>query len=270
MRKIITTMAGFIARLTVLSALVAVAFAACGNPDVKKMTNTCNGQVYDFSCLFAPGKKPFEAEDPANLYYYYLKVIDDGLPNSYRKCKFADGEGEDNAAGQAELDGSACYPIGKLSQQTWAIKQNVGNTGQTIVITFGGGQAGRQTTLRVTCDETAKTPVYQPAGEVPPGSLNYELDINSYLACADAKPSCGGSGASSGTAGWIIVGLVIGVAAVYFGGGFAFLHFRQQKQGREAIPHVEFWASLPGLVKDGCSFCISKIRGTSAGPYSKI
>ncbi len=45
--------------------------------------------------------------------------------------------------GQAELTGTACYPIGKLSQQTWAIKQNVGNTGQTIVITFVGGQAGR-------------------------------------------------------------------------------------------------------------------------------
>ncbi len=41
--------------------------------------------------------RPFEGEDPANLYYYYMRVIDDGLPKSYRKCKFAEGEGDDNA-----------------------------------------------------------------------------------------------------------------------------------------------------------------------------
>lgn len=113
------------------------------------------------------------------------------------------------------------------------------------------------------------TPIYSPAGEIPAGSLNYELDVESYLACPNAKPKCKGS--SGGVGGWIFVGLVFGVSFVYFAGGFALLHFQQGKQGREAIPHVDFWTSLPGLIKDGGLFCVNKIRGTSAsGPYSKI
>jgi hypothetical protein len=52
------------------------------------------------------------------------------------------------------------------------------------------------------------------------------------------------------------------LAFVYFVGGFIFLRFVKHREGGDAIPNREFWADLPGLVKDGIMFVINKIRGT--------
>lgn len=61
---------------------------------------------------------------------------------------------------------------------------------------------------------------------------------------------------------------------IYFGGG-AFYNFKVKgKRGAEMVPNLEFWQSLPGLVKDGCKFSwaqtqvfIAKLRGNE---YSSV
>ena len=43
--------------------------------------------------------------------------------------------------------------------------------------------------------------------------------------------------------------------------GFVAWNYKQGMTGADMLPHREFWGSLPGLFKDGCTFLWSKIRG---------
>jgi hypothetical protein len=44
---------------------------------------------------------------------------------------------------QGTKDGSTCYPIGSVSQQTWSITSATESNAQTINVIFSGGQEGR-------------------------------------------------------------------------------------------------------------------------------
>ena len=64
--------------------------------------------------------------------------------------------------------------------------------------------------------------------------------------------------------GLVIAFFVIGI--VYFGGGFVFNMKVKNLEGRERIPHVDFWTGLPGLVKEGFRFTKSKATRTDYAP----
>lgn len=42
---------------------------------------------------------------------------------------------------------------------------------------------------------------------------------------------------------------LFGGLTVYFVGGLLFLKYQRLQSGRDMVPHVEFWTSLPGLVR---------------------
>jgi len=48
-----------------------------------------------------------------------------------------------------------------------------------------------------------------------------------------------------------------------------FLKFRKGAEGKDIIPNVNFWTSLPSDVKAGFSFTVGKIRGNN-GSYERI
>ena len=50
----------------------------------------------------------------------------------------------------------------------------------------------------------------------------------------------------------IFIILILVVPFVYCVGGAAYLYKKEEKRGRELIPHREFWGSIPGYTKDGC------------------
>ena len=52
----------------------------------------------------------------------------------------------------------------------------------------------------------------------------------------------------------------------YVGVG-CYLNMKQDKRGVEACPNYEFWADLPSLLKDGCTFFTSPCRG---GGYGRV
>jgi len=56
---------------------------------------------------------------------------------------------------------------------------------------------------------------------------------------------------------------------IYFVGGAVFLKYQRSAQGKEIIPNVNFWSSLPSDVKAGFNFTVSKIRGGN-GSYERI
>jgi len=70
------------------------------------------------------------------------------------------------------------------------------------------------------------------------------------------------------TGGSILLIILLVLVVVYLVGGILFNKFKRQATGLELIPNFEFWASIPGLVKDGCQFVINKtIR---RGSYQQV
>jgi cation-dependent mannose-6-phosphate receptor len=67
-------------------------------------------------------------------------------------------------------------------------------------------------------------------------------------------------GLSGGSVLLIIFFIAFGV---YFVGGIAILYFMRGARGLEAIPNIDFWRGLPGLVKDGLIFLFSGCNASS-------
>eukprot|EP00048_Salpingoeca_helianthica_P006783 m.102585 g.102585 ORF g.102585 m.102585 type:complete len:288 (+) comp14122_c2_seq1:35-898(+) len=271
----------------------ALAQSPCDTPDTGRATCKCNGVTYDFSQMkdAVTGNSLFQG--PNGDYNYFFEMVNNGLPSSFTGCAFDPTQAIGNAGGQGTKDGQTCYPIGSVSEQTWTITAASETNAQSINVIFSGGQEGRQTSLVVTCDPST-TGVFTARGETAPGSLIYEMDITSCAACVNG---CGGgpsppppppppgppgppgppsppgppgsSSSSSSTSldvGWILVIVLLCSLFVYFVGGMVFLKYKRQASGREMVPNVEFWSSLPGLIKDGFLFTVAKVRRTDYQP----
>ena len=160
----------------------------CDSPDTTKAKCTCNGIEYDFSHIQpSDGNCYFSSPDLMNDYMYYFQMTGGGLPSdngSMPYCTFNAGEDTGNSAGQGQITGDGCFPIGVVSQQTWEIDTT--QDPQVILITFSGGQEGRQTVVSVTCDPSADDPTFNAKGET--RTLVYEVDITSKFACAPPPP----------------------------------------------------------------------------------
>lgn len=60
--------------------------------------------------------------------------------------------------------------------------------------------------------------------------------------------------ASGLSGGWIFVIIFCVCTFVYFVGGYAYKMKTEGATGTEAIPHYEFWADIPALVLEGCTY----------------
>jgi hypothetical protein len=100
-------------------------------------------------------------------------------------------------------------------------------------------------------------------------TVTTEPDSSDKGACVfamtvDSSVVCGTSGRSNKgglSGGWIFVIILVVVSFVYFVGGMALNRFKNGKSGAEMIPNITFWRDLPGLVKDGCSYFVAKVKG---------
>ncbi|XP_060522055.1 uncharacterized protein LOC132699400 [Cylas formicarius] len=82
--------------------------------------------------------------------------------------------------------------------------------------------------------------------------------------------SVGSSGLSIGS---IFLILLFVFGAIYLVGGCLIMHFVRGARGIEIIPNIDFWRSIPGLVKDGTVFVLSGFRPTvisTAETYDRI
>ena len=61
--------------------------------------------------------------------------------------------------------------------------------------------------------------------------------------------------------GTAVLGATAGVMALYVVLGYTYNSKRHGLSGRAALPNRYFWAGLPLLVKDGCTFSITKCLG---------
>jgi hypothetical protein len=67
-----------------------------------------------------------------------------------------------------------------------------------------------------------------------------------------------------------LFGIFCGLCVGYFGGGYAFLRWKQEKPEGERFVHREFWTSLPGLAKDGVSFTKAKVLRQERPSYESV
>jgi len=124
----------------------------------------------------------------------------------------------------------------------------------------------RETTLLVTCGSAEDFIVTEGTG----GNIcHYTIEMKSKAACLHDS---GDGGISGGTVFLII--LLVSVF-LYVAIGCAVCIKKYERRGLDACPHKDFWAAIPGLVKDGCSFTVGKLKGlcgsktitTSSGEY---
>jgi len=93
--------------------------------------------------------------------------------------------------------------------------------------------------------------------------------VNSAAVCAlypplpPPTPTPGSSSSLSG--GWIFIIILLIATFVYCVGGVLYMKFRRQATGWDLIPNSGFWRELGSLIKDGCRFSYSKLRGLCGG-----
>eukprot|EP01059_Diplonema_ambulator_P030708 TRINITY_DN535_c0_g2_i2.p1 TRINITY_DN535_c0_g2~~TRINITY_DN535_c0_g2_i2.p1 ORF type:complete len:272 (+),score=71.38 TRINITY_DN535_c0_g2_i2:1847-2662(+) len=83
----------------------------------------------------------------------------------------------------------------------------------------------------------------------------YKLTYRSPLVCFSGGG--GGGGCKAGCA-FLIIFFVGGF--LYLAAGMAYNYKFKELRGVEMVPHLEFWKSVPGLVKDGGMFAFQKTK----------
>ena len=86
--------------------------------------------------------------------------------------------------------------------------------------------------------------------------------MKTKYACKNAPPPPppgGGKKKISGGSVFLIIFFVGG--AVYLAAGMLYKRQRMGVEGVEMVPNIDFWREVPGNIKDGVKFSISKVRG---------
>eukprot|EP00004_Rigifila_ramosa_P018408 TRINITY_DN4579_c0_g1_i1.p1 TRINITY_DN4579_c0_g1~~TRINITY_DN4579_c0_g1_i1.p1 ORF type:complete len:262 (-),score=67.00 TRINITY_DN4579_c0_g1_i1:141-881(-) len=245
--------------------MIALLFVAAASAQVD-----CEYNGVDWSELGATGD--FTGIQSSPTYYYKFNICRQVL---------ATPSGSGCTAGfSAYQTSSSNYCYAALTRPT---PQFSDNDDGSISLTYTDSDRlcnSQRTTFKINmiCDETAtRLPPASTqflATESPSGSCQYSVNFVSGLACEMKKGGGGGSGGSdgglSGGSVFLIIFFVGGF--VYLAGGYLYKNKKEGAQGTEAIPNIDFWRELPGLVKDGCSFTLNKVRGggSSGSTYSTV
>jgi hypothetical protein len=93
----------------------------------------------------------------------------------------------------------------------------------------------------------------------------------------DPSKKCGGywlinvgqlspAGCADSDLGWMIVGLLLGGSSLYVVLGTLFnMQSKGKPAGLQALPQLELWQSVGGLVQDGVGFSMSRLQGKRGG-----
>jgi len=137
-----------------------------------------------------------------------------------------------------------------------------GQKGATL--RFANGTGGRAFELDFQCDPKAS--IGSPTFELETPKLFYNFAWTTSFACPTNAPPPGTGGGLSG--GGIFLILVFCLFAVYVAAGITYNVVRKKATGKEIIPNIEFWSSLPGLVKDGVMFIVNST--CRRGGYAQV
>lgn len=232
-------------------------------------------RTYDLTGMVRAGKDEkddWKAEEDIQgfKFDYYFNVCG----NSIKGCN-----GHDTSASQYQIFGgtsAGCIPLAENwkdnghKNMKWSEFGNPGSDSSSggVAIKYINGQVcstgGEKfsLTLKIPCGTTKRQA----------GVFNDGLDPKKFVVEQDSasgceytitfpaiEDGCPGSGHGSNW-GWYFIFFFLMTLALYFGVGIFFRMKKLGYTGRDAIPHIEFWESLPGLVVDGIKFTIEQCR----------
>ncbi len=156
-----------------------------------------------------------------------------------------------NAARYDESSFGTCEQLGPDMNLADASTYQFSARDETL--TFVYGYSGNQLTVALECSFNAGkgTP-----GAVTGSAPNFNVVWKTNYACEGGAAK----GGSEGGGGWGIGFLIFFFlgSGLYVGGGTYYNIKTKGTEGIQALPHLEFWSTMPGLVKDGVTFSKAK------------
>ncbi|XP_043244670.1 cation-dependent mannose-6-phosphate receptor-like [Amphibalanus amphitrite] len=174
--------------------------------------------------------------------------------------------------------GAACDGVSVCQKDSQGQYHNLGELGHTTMgwdpkdkqyyISYVGcfGVQCRTTNVSLVCQWGWVNPELKVLQQNPPGSLQYKMVLSSQCACPDGCPEEVHQHPLS-AGGVFLVVLVVGML-FYLVVGVAYRRIVVGATGVEMIPNRRFWAGLPGLVRDGVTYCVTCRRADAA--YDQI
>jgi len=245
------------------------------NSDECEWTAPGSSRTYDLSGMVRTGTdalNDWKAEEDIQgfKFDYYFNVCGDSI----KGCN-----NHKTSASQYQIFGgtsAGCIPLGEAWSENgkkdakWAEFGNHGSDpasgGVSIKYFYGQvcstGSEKFSLTLKIPCGTQKRTPGIFNDGLEP---KKFVVEQDSASGCEytitfpPIEDGCPGSGRGVGWGWYFIILFLLGMG-LYFGVGIFFRVKKLGYSGREAIPHLEFWESLPGLVIDGIKFTIEQCR----------
>lgn len=109
---------------------------------------------------------------------------------------------------------------------------------------YSQGDGGRTVSIRYKCAPVA----------TPPTASQPDQSVTHYVIDFSGPGGCAGAGGGGGGWGKLFLILFFVFTTLYFGGGFGYNYKYKDLRGAEAVPQIEYWKQVPGLVHDGCVF----------------
>jgi len=120
----------------------------------------------------------------------------------------------------------------------------------------------RTVTMVFPCTPNQQGTTYQIV-TTPTNPCDYTTTFATSAGCPGTAPS--GSGVGGLSLGSALLIIIFVCAPLYVLIGCIYKRQKQGTQGIESCPNIDFWRDLPQLVKEGCSFTLSKLRGLRGG-----
>jgi len=241
-----------------------------------------DGQIIEKACKGTVGTTAYDLTKLANAFATDQICVDQGGNTYYYlPCKVLTTQD----CMQAEPTPGACqqdtrrpplyHDLGSINTAVFAQREGQGED-KGFLLTYTGGEDDRQVDIEFICDTSAGNGQLVCGNPAENPGKHYHLKWTTAHACPSTGDGGDGDGSDGGgdggkkkdkddgpaiSGGWIFIIILSGLTVLYFVGGAIYNKFVQHKEGIEIIPNVEFWMSLPGLVKDGFLFTYRKIAG---------
>jgi len=204
-----------------------------------------DGSVYDLT-----GLPTITGVDPNdNFKWSYSVNLCSPLPIACDVCLM------DAGYCQVSPSRQTIFCVGSASQPPISFAGLDGGKGVVATFTSPADKGGtvRKGLVTVNCNSEASQPQNIKIHN-PNDPTGYTISFDHALGCGT-----GGGGALSG--GSIFLILLFAGLAGYFLAGVIFLGAVKGQRGKEMIPNLGFWTLVPGLIQDGATFSIKKIKG---------
>lgn len=248
---------------TAVVLLLALVLGIVKSCDIVSSTQACcNGNLYDISALGSNKYLSYVQLAPSK-YTFYVDVsqgITGALP-SPNVCTPTAVAGSTIVAAQY-ISASSCPVTGLLPVTAFTLSGS-GNS-QVLIVNYTLTSQSKSTSLVLQCTPNAASDtvvtVNQPKNSA--GGTAYNWQVNTKLSCNPI-----GTCSYSSVGGIVVLSLFFGGLFLYFLVGAIYQWKAKQATGSELVIHKDFWFSLPGYIKAGCSFTWAKI---TRNEYQKL